>query len=221
MADTTPLFNFPYLELGDPPDIATGLEDLAQAVETKIAAVDSAITTIQGVNTSQNADITALENANTAQGFQFIRKTADETVTSNDTPQLDNHLDFTALGGQRYLVKVVCFVEVAGGNSTTDFRAGFLLPAGAAAAFGGTGPDPAMAASSSVGGGQWQALYGTVNGYLRFGLYNAGTTKVEIEGIITMGVSTGTVTFAWSQDNPSANGVTVKANSFMKVNKIS
>jgi hypothetical protein len=34
MADTTTLYSFPYLESTDPPDIAGGLQDLAEAVET-------------------------------------------------------------------------------------------------------------------------------------------------------------------------------------------
>ncbi|HET6295035.1 MAG TPA: hypothetical protein VFG33_16750, partial [Kribbella sp.] len=41
MADVTPLYGFPYLELGDPPDLAAGTENLATAVETKIAAMNT------------------------------------------------------------------------------------------------------------------------------------------------------------------------------------
>lgn len=218
---TTSPDGFRYPDLGSSPDGADLGKDLADDVQAKVIAIDTAINGIWAVNTSQGNDITALENANTALGFEFVRKTADETVTSNNTPQLDNHLFFTGAGSQRYLVKVVCFVIVAGSNSTTDFRASFLMPALAAASFGGNGPDPAMASGTAVGQGNWLAQYGATTAFIPFGLYNSGTTKIEIEGIITMGVSTGTVTFAWSQDVASANGVTVLANSYMKVNKIS
>lgn len=218
---TTSPDGFRYHDLGSSPDGADLGKDLADDVQAKVAAIDAAINGIWAVNTTQDADILALENANAAQGFQFIRKTADETVASNDVPQLDNHLAFSATGGQRYLVEVTLFVEVAGNNSTADFRAGFLMPSLAAVAFGGTGPEVAMAAGAQVGNGQWGALYGTATGYLEFGLDSDGTTKITIEGIVTMGVSSGTVTFAWSQRLPSANGVTVRANSYMKVNKIS
>jgi hypothetical protein len=46
MANTTPLYGFPYLELGDPPDLASGTEDLATAVETKISAMTTTPTQV-------------------------------------------------------------------------------------------------------------------------------------------------------------------------------
>ena len=212
----TSIYGLRYHDLGNTPDGADLGKDLAEDVEAELDRIDDVNGTQASSLSSQSGRITALENFD----FQFIRKTADEMVTSNTTPQLDNHLFFTGIGGQRYLVKVVCFVQVAGGNSTTDFRASFLMPALAAAAFGGNGPDPAMASGTAIGQGNWLALYGTATGFIPFGLYNSGTTKIEVEGIVTMGVSTGTVTFAWSQDVASANGVTVLANSYMKVNKV-
>ena len=217
---TTSAYGFRYQDPGSSPDGAALGKNLAEDVEAKIILLDTAFTGVWAVNTTQDNDINALEAVNAAFGFQFVRKTADETVTSNTTPQLDNDLAFSATGGQRYLVEVTLFVEVAGGNSTTDFRGGFLMPVGAAAAFGGIGPDPSMTTGSPFGGGEWEALYGTGTGSLRFGLYSGGTTHITVKGIITMGVNSGTVTFAWSQDVASANGVTVKANSYMKVNKV-
>ncbi|HEY9415885.1 MAG TPA: hypothetical protein VIQ30_14070 [Pseudonocardia sp.] len=49
MADTTPVYGFPFLELGDPPDLAAGTKNLAQAVETKIISMDSAVSAINGL----------------------------------------------------------------------------------------------------------------------------------------------------------------------------
>lgn len=49
MADTTPVYGFPFLELGDPPDLAAGTENLAQAVETKIIAMDAATAAINAL----------------------------------------------------------------------------------------------------------------------------------------------------------------------------
>lgn len=40
MADSTTRYSFPYLEPGDPPDIAGGLQDLAEAVETSLGSVE-------------------------------------------------------------------------------------------------------------------------------------------------------------------------------------
>lgn len=49
MADTTETYGFPFLELGDSPDIASGLEDLANAVEDEIVRVDADIAEITGL----------------------------------------------------------------------------------------------------------------------------------------------------------------------------
>lgn len=49
MPDTTDIYGFPFLELGDPPDIASGLEDLANAVEDEIVRVDADIAKITGL----------------------------------------------------------------------------------------------------------------------------------------------------------------------------
>lgn len=42
MSATTPSYALPYLELEDPPDIAGGLQGLAEAVEGQLARVDAA-----------------------------------------------------------------------------------------------------------------------------------------------------------------------------------
>lgn len=42
MADVTPNYNLPFLELADAPDIASGLEDLATAVDTQLVRKDTA-----------------------------------------------------------------------------------------------------------------------------------------------------------------------------------
>jgi hypothetical protein len=52
MADTTPVYGFPFLELADPPDLASATEDLAGAVETKFVSVDAAISSINGLSTA-------------------------------------------------------------------------------------------------------------------------------------------------------------------------
>lgn len=56
--DTTPVYGFPYLELGDPPDLAAGTEDLATAIETKIIAMDAAVAAINGLSVAIGAEAT-------------------------------------------------------------------------------------------------------------------------------------------------------------------
>lgn len=49
MADTTDVYELPFLELGDPPDIASGLEDLAEAVETELVRIDANVAAINNL----------------------------------------------------------------------------------------------------------------------------------------------------------------------------
>lgn len=58
MADTTPTYGFPYLELGDPPDLAAGTHDLAAAVETKLVSVDAAISAINALSVAIASEAT-------------------------------------------------------------------------------------------------------------------------------------------------------------------
>lgn len=49
MADVTPVYGLPYLELADPPDLAAGTENLATEVETELIRIDAAISAINGL----------------------------------------------------------------------------------------------------------------------------------------------------------------------------
>lgn len=59
MPDTTPIYGFPYLELGDPPDLAAGTEDLAAAVEAKFVTSDAAVAAITNLSPAIGAETTA------------------------------------------------------------------------------------------------------------------------------------------------------------------
>lgn len=58
MADTTPVYAFPYLELGDPPDLASGTENLATAVEAKFITVDASVAAINGLSVAIASEAT-------------------------------------------------------------------------------------------------------------------------------------------------------------------
>jgi hypothetical protein len=59
MPDTTPIYSLPFLELGDPPDLASGTEDLATAVEAKFVTVDASVAAITNLTPVVGAESTA------------------------------------------------------------------------------------------------------------------------------------------------------------------
>lgn len=71
MASTTGTYGFPFLELGDAPNIAQGLEDLAEAIETKIIAMDAATAAINNlgpVSAGTTTDESGFTNTSFAAG---------------------------------------------------------------------------------------------------------------------------------------------------------
>lgn len=59
MPDTTPIYGFPYLELGDAPDLASDGNDSMHAVESKFVTVDAAIAAITNLTPTVGAESTA------------------------------------------------------------------------------------------------------------------------------------------------------------------
>lgn len=200
MADVTPIYGLPYLELGDAPDIASGLEDLATEVETELARIDAAYQAKSGIIR--------------------VRKSADEGVTSSTTIQPDDHLLFAAAANQRYIVEAVIFVTVAGGNSSTDIKVGWSMPTGGSATFGGVGPDLAMPGTDSVGQGNYLGIIGAGTSMIPYGLYASGTTCIMVKGVISMSTTAGNVALGWAQNSSATQTVTVKAGSYLKAELI-
>jgi hypothetical protein len=78
MADTTSVYGFPYLELGDGPNLAAGLKDLAEAIETKFISVDAAIAAITGLDiayASSTSDEINFQNTSFAAGSTTVGTT--------------------------------------------------------------------------------------------------------------------------------------------------
>lgn len=108
MADTTPIYGFPFLELGDPPDLASGLEDLATAVEADLAAT----------NTALDARLDALEATPAWTSY-----TPTWTATAN--PAIGNG---SLTGAYRQIGKKVTFrIRMLAGSTTTFGTGAYVL----------------------------------------------------------------------------------------------
>jgi hypothetical protein len=58
MADTTPTYSLPFLELADAPDLASATEDLALAVEGELARIDANVAAINALATVRDDEPT-------------------------------------------------------------------------------------------------------------------------------------------------------------------
>ncbi len=111
MPNTTPTYGLPYLEPLDPPDIAGGLEALAEAVEGQVARLDAAAPGVMGstpIGTS--ADVTTTEVITDT--VTFVAEAGRAYRVSVMTPVLDNQ----ATAGQTAIVTI----RYASGPSVTN-----------------------------------------------------------------------------------------------------
>lgn len=130
MADTTPIYGLPFLELGDAPNIASGLEDLAVANETELARIDALV-----------AGLTRMQYAWTASDIATPLSAAFANVTG---------FSFTAVSGKTYAIDCVMFLENPS-SSTPDWRSGWTWTGAGAMTSGQSGVDTNVVAPAYNG----------------------------------------------------------------------
>ena len=147
----------------------------------------------------------------------FVRKTADESVTSSTTLQNDNHLS-AAIGTTGTYKLDVFLLGTSAANAAGDLGVGFIFPTGTMY-LAGLGPDVGLA-SSTVQTGQWGVNTAYTSGSLFqvFGLSTA-TVIIWIHGVL-VATATGTLQLQWAQQASNANASTLKTGSHMVVRQV-
>lgn len=144
----------------------------------------------------------------------FVRKSADESVTSSTTPQNDDHLLFAIGANETWMWTAVIFTICT--DVAADLLAQWAVPAGATFKVGYHSPDQgATSGVSSMATITQSSTSG--NG---FGVVNTPTTII-VSGIIVNGATPGNVQFQWAQGNSNVAAVTVQANSHIVAHKTS
>lgn len=184
---------------GDNINVATDINDNMDRIEAALNNHESRIDNIEALPSG------------------FVRKIADESVTSSTVMQNDDVLAFSVTAGKNYYFDMVVVANST--SSAIDMKVGFTFPAGKMS-YGVMGMDPAVA-SGVVGAGAWSASDDTVTSggnIISVGVGAAtpplGTT-VRITGQFQCTTS-GTVQFQWAQNTSTASALTVKSGSFLK-----
>ena len=154
-------------------------------------------------------------NLNAINGF--VRKTADESVTSSAVLQNDDHLLYTISAAGTYVFDVI-LVGTSAANAAGDIAVGFTFPTGTLHLIG-QGPDIGLA-SGNVQTGQWGAGLSIASG-ATFNGYGLSTNNVGIwlHGIL-IATATGTLQLQWAQNTSNASASTVKSGSHMVVKQV-
>ena len=152
------------------------------------------------------------DNLNALNGY--VRKTADESVTSSTTLQNDDHLLYTIGATGTYVADVFLFATSAA-NAAGDLNVGWSFPTGTLH-YGGAGLGLGLASGNDgtvTPPGLLSATSGT--SVLGFGL-STSTLIITIRAIL-IATATGTLQFMWCQNSSNANASTLKSGSHMTV----
>jgi hypothetical protein len=163
------------------------------------------------VVTAAELNANVRDNLNAINGF--VRKTADESVTSSGVLQNDDHLFYTIGVAGTYVIDL-SLIGTSAANAAGDLTTAFTFPTGTLNFFC-DGLDTSLASSSvgTVNRPAGPATSGTAIGL--FGLSTA-PTFIRIRAMF-VATATGTLQFQWAQQASNASASTIKAGSFMTV----
>lgn len=160
---------------------------------------------------------TTLSAAGAGAGTVFIVAASDETVTSDNTPQDDDELFFTADATGTYVIQMTLFFN-SGTSTTPDALMTWTLPAGATITwaildFTAT----ALSLTNVQNGARYRATTAFSAGVLSTATID--TSPALINATVVMGGTGGTVQFQWSQNTSSGTGTVRRADSWMAYTK--
>jgi len=140
----------------------------------------------------------------------FVRKASDETVNNTATLQNDDELVAAVLANATYEVFLRLIVN---SGTTPDFKYAFTVPAsatGSAQLYTGSNPDTA---ASSLQGPASITATGAASG--------VGADQVIIvQGILIVAATPGNLQFQWAQNTATVANSSVKANSYLKLQRV-
>ena len=143
-------------------------------------------------------------------GVQFVRKSADEVVTSSTALQADDHLTVSIPANQTYEFDIVMYVTT---NNATNGGMQFTVvsPAGSTVFLSSS-----KTSTANVGEGIITASGATDN------ISSLTTTlnKVILKGYVANAGTAGSVTVQWAQQSSSANETRVKVGSYLKATRV-
>ncbi len=147
----------------------------------------------------------------------FMSKSSDQSVISSTTLVDDTDLQFSIAAGESWVVKYD-LVTTNSSNSGPDWKSAVLAPTGSTCSFQLSGSEGAGAIFPQAITSDCTTPGTLVNSNVQDDL-GLGF-NVSMQGIVTAGVTAGTVKLQWSQNTSTAVNLTVKAGSVAQAFKI-
>lgn len=178
------------------------------------AARTSAITSPVTGMLSHRADGFAFEGYDgtgwvlAAQHQVFVRKTADETLSSNTTLQNDDALLWAVRSNAVYIMHLWVLYQ---SGTAGDFKMGFTVPASTTMAWAWFGSDTNLAV---VNAGPFNESSSTAAGGSTANLW------AHVHGVITTSATSGNVQFQWAQNSSDGTSTIVRAGSYGYLHRV-
>lgn len=140
----------------------------------------------------------------------YVRKTGDETVTSNTTVQNDDHLVLAVAANRTY--EVSGSIMYADGAGSGRLKAGFTAPASATFDWLADGliDTDTTASAASI----WR-ITNTISDTRNCGTGTTETDVMRIYGLLITSASSGNLQFQWAQVASDGTATTVKTGSWL------
>jgi hypothetical protein len=150
----------------------------------------------------------------------FVRKTADESVTSSTTLQNDNELVLAVSASATYVFRVWLLATDAT-DATGDIKFGFTFPTGAVCHFSGKGPHTLMASGGAFGDAEFIGRNTATSGstVASYGL-SSSVIGIELSGLLIVAGTAGNFQLQWAQNASDGNATTVQAGSYMTLERV-
>jgi hypothetical protein len=147
----------------------------------------------------------------TAPTIKSVRKSADQSVTSNTTVANDSQLKFAVAASETYIFNIWLFLDAA--NATPDIKLTCTGPSGSTVLWS---PGQAMYLVDAT------PTVGTVqaSGVTASYFVDANLRPLVLQGTILNGVTAGDLTLQWAQNTSSATATTIKAGSYIIATKV-
>lgn len=139
----------------------------------------------------------------------FVRKTADETLSSTATVQNDDELLMAVPASTTYHFKLWLIIN---SGTTPDFKFGWSVPAGTTMSWSVQEGAPATLAAA-LQGPFTAASVPPINGV-------AADQIVIAEGLVIVSTTPGTMRLQWAQNTSTASNTSVKTNSWLRLWKM-
>ena len=143
--------------------------------------------------------------------IKSVRKSADQSVTSNTTVANDTHLKFAVAASETYIFNIWLYIYAA--DATPDIKLTCTGPSGSTVLWSPGQATYLPDATPTVGTVQ-------ASGVTASYFVDANLRPLVLQGTILNSATAGDLTLQWAQNTSSATATTIKAGSYIIATKV-